>query len=271
MDGYVRALTQTAAGKKRPAPAPARDGDRRRGIDRAIHLLEALLSHGAPMRPAEIARMLNAPRSTTYELVNRLVEAEMLEVTASDGSIYFGRAMHLFGHAYGQQDAMHRRLTEALARLAADASATAQVCTLRGNKYIVFDSQDGPGPFRITSDIGAEVPIPWTASGRLLLAHMSDAEIEAFIPPDDFMLPDGRRIAPRAFLDDVREASAQGYAETRGLADAFTHCLAAPIGSRDGKVELTLCLVLPIETTEARRQALITMLRERASHLSSPV
>ena len=64
------------------------------------------------------------------------------------------------------------------------AGATAQVCALRGRKYVVVDCRDGPGPFRITSDIGVEVPIPWTASGRLLVGHMSDAEIRDFIAPD---------------------------------------------------------------------------------------
>ena len=249
---------------------PARDGDRRRGIDRVIVLLEALLRHGAPLRPAEIARMLSAPRSTTYEIVSRLLEAEMLEVAGSDGAVYFGRAMHLYGHAYGQHDAVYRRIAEALDRLAADSAATSQVCALRGKKYIVFDSRDAPGPFRITSTIGAEVPIPWTASGRLLIEHLDDEEIRAFIPPEDFLLPDGRRIPVDGFLGEVARAREVGYAETRGLADRFTHCLAAPIRDRRGMVAMTLCLVLPIDTPAKRRLDLLAMLCERAQQLSSP-
>jgi hypothetical protein len=132
--------------------------------------------------------------------------------------------MHLYGHAYGRHDAVYKRLAEALERLSADAAATAQVCTLKGNKYIVFDCRDGPGPFRITSDVGIEVPIPWTASGRLLLSHMSNGEIRAFIPPEDYRLPDGRVISPDRFLADIATARDRGYCETSGLADRFTLC-----------------------------------------------
>lgn len=252
------------------AGGPARDGERQRGIDRVIALLDALLRHGSPARPGEIARMLGAPRSTVYEIVGRLVEAELLETVGSEGAVYFGRAMHLYGHAYGRHDAAWRRIAEALTRLAEDAGATAQVCTVRGNKYIVFDSRDGPGPFRITSAIGAEVPIPWTASGRLFVGHMDRDAIRRFIPPKDFLLPDGREIPVETFLDEVDEARRLGYAETRGLADRFTHCIAAPIPDREGIVRTTLCLVLSIDVPEERRRELIAMLRERAAPLSAP-
>ncbi|TIP82367.1 MAG: IclR family transcriptional regulator, partial [Mesorhizobium sp.] len=77
------------------AGAGPRHGERRRGIDRVIVLLEALLRHRAPMRVGDIAKMIGAPRSTTYEIVNSLLEAEILENVGTEGCVYFGRAMHL--------------------------------------------------------------------------------------------------------------------------------------------------------------------------------
>lgn len=243
-------------------------GDRQRGIDRVITLLEALLRHRAPIRPAELARMIGAPRSTTYEIINRLVEAEMLEPSGSDGQIYFGRAMHLFGWAYGHHNAHYRRIAEALDRLAADGQATAQVCALRGNKYVVLDSRDGPGPFRISSDVGAEVPIPWTASGRLLLGHLSDAQIRDFIPAQDFRLPRGEMLDVAGFIAEVRLSTRRGYARTLGLADNFTCCLAVPITSARGAVNTTLCYVLPADADQARQDQALELLRPVARQLS---
>lgn len=251
----------------RPA-ADGKGGERRRGIDRVIILLEALLRHRAPMKAGDIARMIDAPRSTTYEIVNRLVEAEMLETVGNEGHVYFGRAMHLFGWAYSHHNAQYRRIVEAMDRLAGEAQATAQICALRGNKYVVLDSRDGPGPFRITSDVGAEVAIPWTASGRLLLAHMSEREIVDFIPPEDFVLPDGRALSPAGFLDDVAKARRDGFCETSGLADRFTWCMAAPIRDAQGLVGKTLCLVLPVETPPPLRQELLQKLLKTSTALS---
>jgi DNA-binding IclR family transcriptional regulator len=248
--------------------AEARPNERRRGIDRVIVLLEALLQRRTPMKVGEIAHMIGAPRSTAYEIVNRLLQADMLETVGREGHVYFGRAMHLFGWAYNHTNIFHRRIVEALDRLSADAGATAQLCALRGNKYVVLDSRDGPGPFRITSDVGIEVPIPWTASGRLLLGDMTDDEIRAFIPEADYRLPDGRLVPTEAFLADVARAREQGFCETTGLADRFTHCMSAPIREVDRRLGMTLCLVLPVDTPEARRAELLALLITRARSLS---
>lgn len=251
-----------------PFAARSREPERKRGIDRVVHLLDALLRHRAPMRIGDLARVLGAPRSTTYEIVNRLIEAGMLEPVGDGGEVFFGRAMHLYGQAYGQGSAASRRATEILERLNAETGSTTQICGMRGDKYVVLESRDAPGPFRITSDIGVEVPLPWTASGRLLVAHMRDEDILEFIPPEDYRLPDGRRIGAETFLADVRQARQDGFAETLGLADRFTCCLAAPIRNASGIVRRTLCLVLPADTPTALRRDHTRLLVERAASLS---
>jgi len=251
----------------RQGTAASTAGERKRGIDRVIILLEALLRERAPMRVGDIARRIGAPRSTTYEIVNRLLDADMLETVGSDGHVYFGRAMHLFGWAYSHHNAHYPRIIETLDRLAAETGETVQLCGLRGNKYVVLDCRDSVGPFRISSQVGAEVPIPWTASGRLLLSHLDEDTVRAFIPPEDYRLPDGRLIPQDEFLAAIAQARRQGFSESAALADRFTWCLAAPIHNGRGAITLTLCLVLPIGTPEPRRTELLALLRERAKGL----
>src|ERR1700761_9193596 len=72
---------------KMPA-TEARPNERRRGIDRVIILLEALLQRRTPVKVSDLARMIGAPRSTAYEIVNRLLEADMLETVGEDGHVY---------------------------------------------------------------------------------------------------------------------------------------------------------------------------------------
>jgi DNA-binding IclR family transcriptional regulator len=243
-------------------------GDRQRGIDRVIALLDALLREHRPTKIGDIAKLIGAPRSTTYEIVARLVEADILEPCGANGQVYFGRAAHLFGRAYADANPLFRRVGELMERLAAETHATTQFCGLKGNKYVVIDSRDGGGLFRITTDIGVEVPIPWTASGRLLLDHMSPEEIRAFVPPEDFQLPDGRTLPVETFLADVAQARADGRCATTGLADPFTYCLAAPIRDGTSIARTTLCFVIPADTSETRRNELLTRLAAEAELLS---
>jgi len=252
-----------------PGKEAVPSSDRQSGVDRVVDIFEELLRSRAPVRVGDLARRLGAPRSTLYNLVNRLVAAELLETMDDDGAVFFGRAMQLYGTAYGETNPLQRHARELLETLAAEADATAQLCALRGDKYVVLDSRSGRSLFRIATDIGVPVPLPWTASGRLLLGHKSPDEILGLIPPDDFRLPDGRIIQPDAFLAEVAKAWDEGHCITQGLSDRFTCCLAAPIRGSRGKAAIaTLCFVIPADRPEARRRELLQRLIEGADQLS---
>jgi DNA-binding IclR family transcriptional regulator len=252
-----------AASKRSSAPA-----ERQNGIDRVIDLLEALLHLRAPCKLSDLAKQMGAPRSTVYAIANRLIEADVLEVVGEGGQIYFGKAVHLYGRAYAEANPLHRRCREALDRLATEHNATAQLCALRGHKYVVVDTRDGSGLFRITTDVGIEVPLPWTASGRLLLDHMSPESIRAFVPSEDFRLPDGRTLDVDDFVKDVARARREGKCVTTALSDRFTSCLAAPVRDRKGVAVATLCFVIPADSLKERRTALLDHLVSAAKELS---
>lgn len=242
---------------------------RARGIDRVVEIFECLHRARKPLRVGEIARQLQAPRSSLYELVNRLSDAGLLERFDEDGRFFFGRAMHYYAADYLAVDGPVRRAREYVARLTAETGETAQYCVLTGNKYTVVHMQPGQNVFRMTSEVGLPVAIPWTASGRLLLGHMSDAEIDAFIPAEDFTLPDGRVIDRAAFHKEVRQAYADGYAITSGLAGGTGQCLAAGVKNIDGRIEACLCLVLPDFRAPQALEPLLALLREGARELSA--
>jgi hypothetical protein len=59
--------------------------ERQRGIDRVIDLLETLLHQRAPTRIGDIAHLINAPRSTTYEICSGAPTQMQIHFTAGAG------------------------------------------------------------------------------------------------------------------------------------------------------------------------------------------
>src|SRR5262249_51445604 len=151
------------------------------------------------------------------------------------------------GMAYTDHFDLMREAESVLVRLAEETRETAQMCLLEGNKYTVAMMREGIRPFRISSNVGELVPIPWTASGRLLVSHMSDDEILAFIPPEDFALPNGARLDETTFIGEVRQAAKDGYYTFNSAVESFTHCFAVPVRQANGQCIATLCLVTPKE------------------------
>jgi DNA-binding IclR family transcriptional regulator len=244
-------------------------GGRARGLDRAIMILEFLREAKRPLSVGDIARGLNAPRSSVYEIVNTFVEADILESVGEGAKVFFGKRTYLYGEMYLASRPLLRRAHDEVIRLAQVTGETTQFCALVGNKYSVMHMQTGSQLFRISSEVGVLTPIPWTASGRLLLGHLSDAEIQALVPPEDFRFPDGRIIPVEDFCTEVREAVRNGFAVTSGLVDRFTTCLAVAVTDSTGRAVATICFVTAADCSPDRRKQLIGYLMESAAALSN--
>ena len=241
---------------------------RSRGLDRAFDILDFLRARRKPMRPNEIAAHIGAPRSSVYELVNLLIKHGVLEYVGSEGQVYLGRKLYFLGAAYAEHFDLMRECDAVLTRITEETRETAQLCMLDGNKYTVALMKEGIRPFRISSNVGEALPIPWTASGRLLVSHMTDEEIKNFIPAEDFKLPNGTWLAPAEFIRQVREAKKAGYFTFGSQVDSFTQCFAAPVYQDDVVCIATLCLVAPKEDGARNEQAYLETLTRVANELS---
>lgn len=252
-----------------PAPKVDTPQRRERSVDRILQILEFLHSHGEGIRIGALAKALNAPRSSTYTLVNDLTEAGLLEASLDDGRIFFGKRMYLFGLNYIRENSLAKRARLEVDRLAKETGETSEFCMLQNGRYTIMHMCLGNRPFRISSAVGIQIPIPWTASGRLLLAGSTRTEIEELIAEEDLTLPDGRHIALDEFIAAIDEARREGFCLTKGLVDAVTQCLAAPIYGAEGNVEATICLVLPVDLSKEQTMKLRGQLLESGRRLSS--
>jgi len=251
-DPVLRKVYQDGGRVQQISSSPARE----RGITRAVRILQALHRHGRPLPVAELARILSAPRSSVYEIVGLLTEAGLLEASRPGGEVFFGRTVYVYGLDYLREHDLLRRGHAEVDRLAAETGETTQLCTRAGGRYTVLHMRPSRRPFRISSDIGTQIPLPWTASGRLLLSHLAEAEIRELIDPADLRLPNGEEIGLEEFLAAVAQAREDGWCITSGLVDAFTHCIAAPLRDAVGDPVATLCFVVPMDTPASRVTAL---------------
>jgi DNA-binding IclR family transcriptional regulator len=254
-------------------PGARPSAQRERGIDRVLQLLDFLHRHGRPIRVGELARSLQAPRSSTYEIVRTLTDAGLLE-TGNDGRIFFGKTIYFYGADYLREHDLVRRGRDEVDRLALETGETTQLCMLHDGQYTIAYMRSGARMFRISCDVGTLVPVPWTASGRLLVADLDDAAIAAMLTPDNLAVPNRPPLALRDFIAEVRAARAAGFFMTSGLVDPYTHCMAAPVIDNAGRVVATICFTIPIDTPADRigalRETLVASGRGLSIYPASP-
>ncbi|WP_244631025.1 IclR family transcriptional regulator [Aureimonas sp. ME7] len=247
-------------------PKASATSARSRGLDRALDILDALATARRPLRANEIAVILSAPRSSVYELTSLLLGRGFLE-DVGDGRLFLGEKIYLLGSAYSAVSGRQVAVTAALKRIVAETGETSQFCKLDGNRYYVGAQQEGSRPFRISTDIGERVPLTWTASGRLLVDHLTRDEIRAFLGEGDFELPGGVPIEEERFLGEVEGARAAGHFTFDSALDSYTHCFAVPVRRPDGKAVATLCIVAPRGDAKTNHAAYLDSLKGAAAAL----
>lgn len=241
---------------------------RERGLDRMVALLATLHDAGRPTRIGDLARSLGAPRSTIYALVKTLVEAGLLESVDATGEIFFGKTIYFYGMDYLRGHDLFGRARVEVDRLAQDTGELAQFCVMHQWRYTVAYMSAGSRSFRVSSDIGTQIPLPWTASGRLLIADLPDDEIRRIITPADLRPPRSSAMSLDTFVAEVAQARRDGFCITSGLVDPFTHCIAVPIRDQANAVAATLCVVVKVDTPAERMNDLLKRLQASARTLS---
>ncbi|WP_266019367.1 IclR family transcriptional regulator [Brucella intermedia] len=237
-------------------------------MDRVIKLFSYLHSMRRPVRLAEIPRGIDAPRSTIYSLVGILADAGILEVNGDDNRVSFGKLMYIYGASYLRENSAIDRGKAAVDRLAEATGETSELCVRHNNRQLIVHTALGSRPLRISSEAGSEIPLPWTASGRILLSSWSENDINELLEANDFILPDRRSIDPDTFVAECHAARSMSTFKTVGLINSFSQCIAAPITDASGTPEATICLVLPLDLPASRISELEAELIDTARKIS---
>lgn len=239
--------------------------NRTSGIDRSLQMLDILAERQLPMSAYDLAKTAQAPLSTIYRLVEELVEREMLS-RLPDNRIWLGARLMRYGLVYRAQMDIFSLAQAEMQAMVAKTGETVQLCVRDGGMMLVADMLEGAGHFRVTSHIGTRVPLNWTASGRLLLGHLDDAERRETFARTARPSATGMAVTDPDVLSAQARADFEARLATQFNASEFSvACIAAPILSAEGACIATISIVLPDRKAETMLEALSQTVREAAS------
>ena len=215
------------------------------GIDRALQVIDYLYETGSPAGAYAIAKAVKAPLSTVYVIIDDLVEKNML-ARNTDGSIWLGARLYHYGLAYARSLDFMSVATHEMHDLCREAGETVQVCGRDGDFMLVLAMADGPSHYQVASRVGTRVPLNWTASGRLLVGHLPEAERVELFKRCARTSPTGRaEIDARTLSDSAGKAFGERLSIQVAESDYAVACIASPVCDRSGECVATISIVLP--------------------------
>lgn len=264
-------LSRTNPRSAAPVAEPATEARRSRvsGIDRVLQILDHLQTTGAPATAYELAKATGAPLSTVYALVDDLIEKGLLDHTA-DGVVWLGSRLYHYGLSYARNLDLLTVATHEMHELSRAVGETVQICGRDGHHMVVLAMAEGTGHFQVTSRVGTRVPLNWTASGRLLVGHLPDAERLALFRASATTSPTGRaETNARVLADTSRHCFLEGLSIQAGESDYAVACIAAPIRDRRDVCLATISIVVPELKVTQGEPDLIAAVKDSARRIEA--
>lgn len=249
---------------------PARPKDAVQSLERAIAVLTAFDREHRHLTLTEVAERCRLPRSAARRFLRTLVELGFVEVS--------GRKFTLTPQVLELGYANLSRFTLAdvcqphLEALARNLGLSASVTVLDGPDIRYVSRVEVASGMSVSLKAGSRLPAHRTATGRVLLAALPEAELNRHL---DFSAPQDPHPAPahdersrlERELDIIRR---QGWAFADQVLDVGVQALAVPLRSRTGRVvgALTVSMYQTHESARTLVPRYLPPLLETAGRIS---
>jgi DNA-binding IclR family transcriptional regulator len=253
-------------------PSEERGAQSPQSVTRVIRLIEALCTSPVAMSLADLARALDAPKSSLAALLRGLAD-EGFVITA-DGAWRLGPGAFGLGSALLEA---RRRLQssdlvrDGMRRLAERCGETVLfgVRDEDGETLTYVDVIESHKTVRFMVPVGDRRPLYSTAGGRALLAAGPEAELSRYLEklkPEAFT-PE-TLTSKRALADAIAEARAAGVAQTVDQSSEGVTGTASPIRDAAGTVIGVLIVAAPSLRLADRLAELKRLVKDEAATVS---
>jgi DNA-binding IclR family transcriptional regulator len=241
-------------------------------VTRVIQILEALCASPTPIGLAQLARTLNAPKSSIAALLRGLTDAEF--VVPSEGVYRLGPAAFGLGSALIEA---RRRLQsssfirDGMRRLAERSRETVLFAVREsGDDTMTYvDVIESRNAVRFAVAVGDRRPLYCTAGGRALLATFPEDELQSYLQRlKPRQLTDKTETNKRELGEIVAAARKNGFAQTVDQASEGVTGTAAVIRDAAGNAIGALIVAAPSSRLQDRGAELARLAIEESAAIS---
>ncbi|MEO7721005.1 MAG: IclR family transcriptional regulator [Pseudolysinimonas sp.] len=186
----------------------------------ALRMLRLLAERTAPVPASTLARELDVPRSSLYQLARAMMDEGFLVHYPEERAYGLSALVTEIGAGMLQTERLRRLAHPLLERLITETPIplVAHLVVLTGSEVTYVDRLSAPRAPTTVSSIGVRLPAHLTATGRSALAAMPREQVRALYPHRDALY---RRTGPGpstlAELDELlRTARERGWAVEDG-------------------------------------------------------
>jgi IclR family transcriptional regulator, pca regulon regulatory protein len=241
-------------------------------VAKAFAVLEAFSAERPVLTTSEAAALTGVSRPTARRILLTCVRRGYAE--QDDRGFRLTPRVLRIGHGYLASLPFAERAQPHMRALADQVRESCSMAALDEGEIVYLVRVPAPRSMTITLGVGSRLPAYPTSMGRVLLAALAPAALDAYLASTELVKLTARTIdsgpALRAELERVRE---QGYALVDGEREEGVRSAAAPVRDASGAVAAALNVSANAAriSVETLRGEVVPLLRETAEAISRDI
>ncbi len=213
-----------------------KDGNLVKSVIKAVKILEELIHNGSPLSISKISKRVEINISTVHRLINTLVKLGYVEQNEK-GLYQLGLHSYEIADLINREFDLKRMVRPYLKEIVSRCNETSNLVVLEDNQVLYLDQIESNKIVRMFAGIGSRGPAYCTGSGKALLAHLDEEDLEEYIENTEFKVFTGSTITdPERLKEELLEIREQGYALDLEEMERGVCCVAAPILGKDDRL-----------------------------------
>ncbi len=239
-------------------------------IIRAIKVLECFMDHDTEWTLKNLVQRLELPTTTVFRQLSTLVSQGYLSQDPVRKSYHVGpRLLLLASTILGQSD-LRSIARPQLEHLSAEVKETINLSMLVGWEIFYLDKVETFRTVVCNTKIGTRVPAHASSGGKVILAHKSQEQIDAYCArlPEIEPLTPKTITSPDVLRDLLIRARIDGYAVDDGEVEPNLICIGAPIFGIDHNVVAAVSVAGPDFRMKQDLNIITQKVMDTANHIS---
>jgi DNA-binding IclR family transcriptional regulator len=217
---------------------------------RAIDLLETFAANDVWLSLSDLHARTGFPRSSLHGLLRTLLDAGWLESDTNTARYRLGVRALICGTAYLDRDPVVPYATEALELVREKTGFTAHYARRNGAEVVYLETREAMRSTHLVSRVGRTLPAHATALGKVLLAELTQDEIEAVLTAPLAALTPNTITSVEAMHAECALTRERGYGAEVEEGSLGVRCVAAVIPYRIPGTDAMSCSMLVGQVTD---------------------
>ncbi|WP_262268867.1 IclR family transcriptional regulator [Microvirga yunnanensis] len=212
-----------------------REGNHVPVIERMLDILEIIERRPDGANIRELSDFLETPRSTVYRILNTLEAREIVRRGLSGAYVLGPRLLSLAANvSIGSSSDLAGIATPHLERLSFSTGEASKLSIRDGDGVLVVATVQGSGEYGLNIKPGRRLPLHAGAASRVLLAHLSQEEVNRVLKSALERFTDHTISDPRKLAKELKQVRVQGWAFDNGEYSPGVVAVAAPVQNKRG-------------------------------------